>query len=193
LKINSTSKVVMILVPFMIVLLMSGFSLLPLLTSQQAFGHFPTGKMTASANVRIIKSNDPDCINGCLVNIVFELHCDGSDSKLRFEPEGKAGGSQVKFIMTSLTSVDCSEEPGNTNKPGLPFDTIRGKGEGTCGGVSGAHVAFKFQDSQGNKDDRAGFRITGTTACNFIVYPSGWVAFHPPVKINSGAFDSFIK
>lgn len=53
-----------------------------------------------------------------------------------------------RFVLTSLGSVTCTADSaeGSPEQPQAGFNTLSGKGTGSCGGVSGVPVDFRFTD-----------------------------------------------
>jgi hypothetical protein len=104
-------------------------------------------------------------IKGTDVTHGFELHCHPGALPNNLEINWSKKLEKNNFHLTALNSVSCYDSPGIS--PGNPaplngFDTIEGTGTGTCNGLDGATIYFKFTDAgEPGKNDTAEIHITG--------------------------------
>ncbi|MEX2554339.1 MAG: hypothetical protein WEB06_01760 [Actinomycetota bacterium] len=78
----------------------------------------------------------------------YELHklnCPGQPSNQ--SPHLVANWDDNEFVVTSYTSITCSDNLGIPNGANADFDTISGTAVGTLNGVPGATAQFEFVDA----------------------------------------------
>ena len=76
----------------------------------------------------------------------FVLPC--ATAQERPGPKLQVETPKGRFVLTSLSSVTCTAESteGSPEQPQAGFNTLSGRGTGSCGGVSGVPVDFRFTD-----------------------------------------------
>jgi len=83
------------------------------------------------------------------------------------KPKLKVETPNGRFTLDTLSNVSCSMDPnqGSPEQPDAGFNTLTGSGTGSCNGVSGVPVSFRFTDEgEPNKGaDEASITIGGSS------------------------------